>query len=54
MCRPCTAVEVNYYFYFMALFSFLCFQDTSIMASELASFVDAGQLVNSYGPVRFT
>ena len=29
-------------------------QDNSIMASELASFVDAGQLVNSYGPVRFT
>merc|ERR1712061_215045 len=29
-------------------------EDNSIMASELASFVDAGQLVNSYGPVRFT
>merc|ERR1719420_1162612 len=29
-------------------------EENSIMASELAGFVDAGQLVNSYGPVRFT
>ena len=64
MCRPCTAVEVRT----AALSSLHCqvwhrdkevmscvvLQDNSIMASELASFVDAGQLVNSYGPVRFT
>ena len=55
MCRPCTAVEVsNVTIYFELLNNkiFFC-QDTSIMASELAGFVDAGQLVNSYGPVKF-
>ena len=28
-------------------------QEGSIMASELSGFVDAGQLVKSFGPVTF-
>ena len=70
MCRPCTAVEVRraalsclwlHSLHCQAshrdnkeVMSCVVLQDNSIMASELASFVDAGQLVNSYGPVRFT
>ena len=54
MCRPCTAVEVKTFSHFEIIFQLADVQDNSIMASELAGFVDAGQLVNSYGPVRFT